>query len=375
MTRAIRLWPAALLLAAATSLAAQQPDAGDRAADRIRALHDESDRLAREEQGILGELRKLEVDRQLRTEELREAQRKLTDVTNQIASLDRQIAGLESQERSDSPALRERLVSLYKLGGGSYTRLMLSTRDLDHLGQASRMVAAIAAQDRGRVEAHRRRLAELTTAREQLQAQRATLADARTAAARARTAADDAVEARNLLVRQIDAQRDLNARLTGELQAAQQQLQTTVGALADAPKPAGSSAQPLPIGPFRGDLDWPVEGALRQPFGAAPGNRAPSNGIDIAATERTPVQAIHDGTIAYADVFTGFGRLVIIDHGSRAFSLYGNLLDVNVTRGAHVMRGQTIGTVGVAPTGAAGLYFELRIDGRPVDPLQWLRKR
>jgi septal ring factor EnvC (AmiA/AmiB activator) len=273
------------------------------------------------------------------------------------------------------------MIGLYKLGGGSYTRLLLSTRDLGHVGQASRMVAAIAAQDRGRVEAHRRRLADLTASREALQTERVLLTRVRADAARARTAADDAVEARNLLVRQIDARRDLNARLAGELEAAQQQLQTTVGSLASAaaapaPSAPASAAAPMPIGPFRGDLDWPVNGAVRQPFGASLASRgAPSTGIDIAASEQSAVHAIHDGTVAYADVFTGFGRLVIIDHGSRAFSLYGNLREITVARGARVSRGETVGTVGVAPTGAAGLYFELRIDGRPVDPLQWLRKR
>jgi murein hydrolase activator len=55
--------------------------------------------------------------------------------------------------------------------------------------------------------------------------------------------------------------------------------------------------------------------------------------------------------------------------------LYGNLGEVAVARGARVDQGQELGTVGISPAGSAGLYFELRVDGRPVDPLQWLRKR
>jgi septal ring factor EnvC (AmiA/AmiB activator) len=100
-----------------------------------------------------------------------------------------------------------------------------------------------------------------------------------------------------------------------------------------------------------------------------------SNGIEIAATEGAPAHAVHDGVVAFADRFAGFGNLVIVDHGSQAFSLYGNLLDIAVKKGTHLERGQTVGTVGPSPAGAAGLYFELRVDGQPVDPLQWLRKR
>ena len=100
-----------------------------------------------------------------------------------------------------------------------------------------------------------------------------------------------------------------------------------------------------------------------------------SNGIEIEAVGGTSVQAIHGGTVAFADTFAGFGRLVIIDHGEQNFSVYGHLLDIGVEQGARVERTQLVGTVGAPPTGAPGLYFELRIDGRPVDPLQWLRSR
>jgi septal ring factor EnvC (AmiA/AmiB activator) len=119
-----------------------------------------------------------------------------------------------------------------------------------------------------------------------------------------------------------------------------------------------------------------VSGVVRRGFGSpAATTSAPSQGIDIAAAEGSPVGAVHDGIVAFADSFVGLGRLVIIDHGGQAFTLYGNLRELAIARGTQVEHGQTLGTVGVAPNGAAGLYFELRVDGRPVDPLQWLRKR
>ena len=91
--------------------------------------------------------------------------------------------------------------------------------------------------------------------------------------------------------------------------------------------------------------------------------------------EGTMATAVHEGTVAFAAPFTGFGTLVIVDHGHSAFTLYGHLLDTSVTAGTNVSRGTTLGRVGVAPSGGAALYFELRIDGRPVDPLEWLARR
>jgi lipoprotein NlpD len=66
---------------------------------------------------------------------------------------------------------------------------------------------------------------------------------------------------------------------------------------------------------------------------------------------------------------------VIVDHGNSAFTLYGHLLDAAVTVGTNVSRGTPLGQVGLSPSGAVALYFELRIDGRPVDPLEWLGKK
>ena len=141
---------------------------------------------------------------------------------------------------------------------------------------------------------------------------------------------------------------------------------------------AVSPASALPIRPFRGDLEWPVTGPVVSAFGKALAGRFGTsivrNGIEIAAPEGTPVRAVHGGTVAYAAPFAGFGLLAIVDHGGSAFTLYGHLAEVSVKQGTAVQRGAEVGKVGLVPAGDAGLYFELRIDGRPVDPLQWLRR-
>ena len=91
-------------------------------------------------------------------------------------------------------------------------------------------------------------------------------------------------------------------------------------------------------------------------------------------TEGQPVRAVHDGTVAFADRFTGYGNLVIIDHGNQSYSLYGHLSSLSVGRGDHVAPQTELGLSGRNPSGNAALYFELRVDGRAVDPLQWLKK-
>jgi septal ring factor EnvC (AmiA/AmiB activator) len=98
------------------------------------------------------------------------------------------------------------------------------------------------------------------------------------------------------------------------------------------------------------------------------------NGIEIATSETVAVHAVHGGTVAYAAPFSGFGTLVIVDHGAQAFSVYGHLRDATVAQGAAVERGTIVGRAGRSPAGQPVLYFELRIDGRSVDPVQWLAR-
>jgi septal ring factor EnvC (AmiA/AmiB activator) len=99
------------------------------------------------------------------------------------------------------------------------------------------------------------------------------------------------------------------------------------------------------------------------------------NGIQFTAAEGSPVRAVHDGTIIFAGPFTGYGTLVIADHGSQTFSLYGQLGASQVARDTKVERGDVIGTAGRVLVGIPGMYFEMRVDGKPVDPLEWLKKK
>jgi septal ring factor EnvC (AmiA/AmiB activator) len=276
---------------------------------------------------------------------------------------------LQASARAELPELQQRLVEIYKLGQARYLRLLLSTPDLRRLGQSTRTVAALAKLDRDRVASHQRTLAELTKERQALEARRAQVAVLRASAEKAQAAVVRAAQAKTALISEIDRKRDLNAQLSGELQASQQKLQGTLRDLAAGASPA-ETAQ-LPLRPFRGALEWPLQGTVARRFGRG----SAANGIEIAGTEGAEALAIHGGTVAFAGPFTGLGNLVIVDHGGQAFSLYGDLLDISVKQGTRVEHGQPVGTAGPIPSGSDGIYFELRVDARPVDPLQWLKKR
>jgi septal ring factor EnvC (AmiA/AmiB activator) len=344
-----------------------------RATDRIQALQREAEALAAQEKTLLVELRQLEIERDLQSEKLTKVGVDLDTLTQQIDQTNVRVENLEKRRESSQPALESRLVELYKLGSGGYARLLLGVNDLRQFGRAYRTVAAMAELDRQQIEEHRRTLEALKAERGTLTQRRASTAKLQRDARAARAALDRATMTRTALVAEIDARRDLNARLAGELQSAHQRLQQMLSGVAS----ARSEPVTLPLRAFQHDLDWPALGRVTARFGRRTGLTPTSslNGIEIGATEGAPVRAVHEGTIAYAEPFTGYGNLVIIDHGAQAYSLYGYLASLEIARGARIERGELLGSTGQTPTGAPALYFELRIDGKAVDPVEWLKRR
>ena len=330
--------------------------------ERIRALQAEADRLASQSRTLLGDLRQLEIQRDIAAETVKTANATLAQAQAGLQQATDRLAALEQQREAQLPDLKVRLVDIYKRGRGGYARMLLDVHGVREFARALRAVAALTTINDTRISEHRHTLENLRHERDAMQQRTRELEAAAKDADRARLASQRAIAAREALLTQIDQRRDLNAQLAGELDVAYRRLQDQL-ANAAAGRPAEAVA--VPLASFRGALDWPVAGRF---------TRA-RNGIEISAPEGTPVAAVHPGTVDYADAFSGFGNMVIVDHGGNYFSLYGYLASAEVARGDHVDAGTQLGRVGTAPAGPPALYFELRVDGRSVDPIQWLKPR
>lgn len=344
-----------------------------RAAERLGSLQKEAASLAKQEQTLLVELRSLEVQREIKVEELAGVEWQAADVQTNLADTTTRAQTLQDTADRQRPEVEERMVRLYKMGRAGYWRLLLDVNSLQEVGRAYRTAAALARIDRDRIEEHHRTLAALNAERATLETRARDLAVLKRKARDAQIAVNNAVTARANLVKQIDARRDLNAQLTGELQDAQLKLRATLTQLANG---QAVGAATLPIRPFQGALPWPADGVVVLRFGRprAAAVVAPPSGIELSLPEGEAVHAVYDGTVAYADPFSGFGNLVIVDHGDRCYSLYGHMSTAAVKKGDRVDQGSTVGLAGRNPSGNPSLYFELRIDGKPVDPLQWLKR-
>jgi septal ring factor EnvC (AmiA/AmiB activator) len=348
---------------------------------RIAGLRQEAERLRARSSTLLGELRKFEVEQQLQESRAAQAEASLSLIEGDLAVLEQRLADLTAARERETPGVVARLQRLQRLGRVGYARIVWGTSSAQQLGRAARMMTHMAREDAARLVGYRHLTEQLTDAERRLATRRAEALELRASASEALEAARRAAAERRQLLARIGAERDQQLRVAEELERARQALDGAVAAYRPPAAAPAANASPaaLPLGRRQRDLPWPVTGDIVRRFGRQRdprfGTVVVRNGIDIATATGTDVQAVHPGTVAFADTFEGFGRVVIVDHGSGAFSLYGYLSRIAVSQGEPVAAGQLIGEVGEAPAGGPALYFELRVDGRPGDPLQWLKRR
>ena len=129
---------------------------------------------------------------------------------------------------------------------------------------------------------------------------------------------------------------------------------------------------------MRGKLDWPVKGQVIGGFGKAKHHEFSTEvfrkGLEIEAPVGEEIRAVEKGKVVFADRFSGYGKMLIIDHGDRYYTVYAHISDFLKRNGDSVRRGEAVALVGDSDSLAGSkLYFEMRKDGRSIDPAPWFR--
>jgi septal ring factor EnvC (AmiA/AmiB activator) len=341
-----------------------------RVQERRQALERELAALRKQEKSLLGEVEGLELEERLRAEQLRET-KLLLERTN--AQMDVTLVRVRSLDRSVAetrPVLAARARALYKLGELSYLRMLLSVDRPSDIFRGYRFVTTLARRDNDRLAAFRADLAALTATRLELERRTQEALALRSELERTRRTLEANRKRKTELLTQIIERKETHAAYVKELADAEASLRQLLDGLAE-----GEVAVPLTA--FRSALPWPAPGKLRVPFGLRKHPKFDTytlqNGIEIDAPADAPVRAIHEGNVVFADRFLGYGLMVIVDHGSKHHSLYAHLGEVSVKQGQRVDAGETLGTVGPGLDGP-GVYFEMRFQGKPEDPMEWLKK-
>jgi septal ring factor EnvC (AmiA/AmiB activator) len=342
------------------------------------------------ETSILAELDRVEQRLADKQREIGRLESRIRKVQGDVAGLRGEVHGLERLRAGQEQALARRLRAMYKVHvQGGALPLLFSGDDPVARAVAVRHLARLAALDARLIEEYRGTSDRLDDRRRREETRQRELADLKSAAQREQSEVDrDAARRRGLLARVRD-ERAYHERMVGELSEATRKLEAFIRDLqakqrrvAKAPPPRPGIEPPGGVGfaSLRGRLPWPTDGKITAAFGAQVhprfGTRTFRNGVDIEAGEGRDVTAVFAGHVIYTGWFKGYGNLIILDHEHEYYTLYAHVADILVKEGDDVRQGQRIGTVG--DTGSLEgprLYFEVRFQGKPQDPEQWLRQR
>jgi septal ring factor EnvC (AmiA/AmiB activator) len=326
--------------------------------------------LTGKEQAGLARLASLEEQIGLTRNYLAKLRNQTVARSSEIAQVAKQIEQTSAEAASRKEALGRRLIAIYKYGQLSPLTALLSTRSVPEVYRKMLYLRWV-------VRADQRLAAELSQLNLDLAAQRARLIAAQAELERLQR---EQLDQRAKLSSAIDVESALLKKVRGEKatgQALQKQLSESAGQLqnllADL-QHRKESALPQSAGEFetgKGSLPWPLRGKIIATFGSQVHPRYKTKtsnlGIDIKAGPSAAVRAVAAGRVAYADQFMGYGNLVIVDHGGGFYTLYANLTEMSAQVGTEVSTGTQVGTV------ADCLHFEIRRDGKPVNPIDWLK--
>lgn len=344
--------------------------------------------------------------------ELAQIQKSLAEKQSNLVALGRDLAVVEKgvdrtlqdieRERQEAERkkaqINRRVAALYKGGDTGNLRVFFSSESFPQMSENLRYMRSILENDKKLFQQYNDNVQRLNKLKQQLEQDAARKEGIRRSIeAKKREIEQEKSRKATYLVKVRQDKQGYLASLK-ELQANAARLQSMIRKLEAKSRKAYSAkgrskgseggqagvtakATPVPgrgLGAQKGKLSLPVRGTIVDRFGR---HKHPdfdsftvSNGISVQAPAGSAIHAIDDGEVIFANYFKGYGNMIIVDHGEGFFSLYAHASSIAKRVGAKVTRNEVLASVGdVDSTKGPMLYFEIRYQGKPVDPSPWFR--
>jgi septal ring factor EnvC (AmiA/AmiB activator) len=330
-------------------------------------------------------LGKIESELGKRKREARAAGAKLSSLTEELAATKAEAKALEHALAERQMVLRQRIVALYRWQrGGSPMVILNGTPSLAAMMQRRHYLQAALNHDRALAAELNDASQRQAALRQEMEQRIAKLDEQKHDLDAAKEAAHHEARKKKLVLATLRREKVSRTQALREMEAAAQRLTRMVDQVTrrNVSKPTDVELAPssgIGLGTQRGRLEWPVSGRVSAPFGKFMHPELAAEmfrkGIDIEAASGEIVRAVERGRVVHASHFPGYGNMMIVDHGERYYTIYGHLSEFSKKRGDELRRGEVLGRVGGSDSwSGAKLYFEMRKDGRSVDPLGWLKK-
>jgi septal ring factor EnvC (AmiA/AmiB activator) len=335
-----------------------------------KEIEDDGRRRSRAEKALA----KVEQEEQRARRELSRVREKLSATRARQRELEQQLARQEAELEVERAALGKQLRVAYINGSEEWMRVALSQQDTSSLGRRMAYYGYLSRQRSTTIANLRLLLVELEKTRSYIESEARELVQFEADASNKLEEIADTRAERSRLVAKINdgiASKDVEKN---RLESQANELSELVAALARV-LPAMPDVDAEPFAGQASQLNWPVKGKVLKRFGQARADgRLKWQGVLLDAPAGSNVRAVYHGRVVFSDWLDGMGLLMIIEHGDGYMSLYGHNQDLLKEVGQWVGPDETIAHVGDSGGRAtAGLYFEIRKNGEPVNPGKWIR--
>lgn len=375
----------ALFVASGSLLAFPQQDVSEfekrlvKINEEIRDLKAKIREEEKKETGILATLDKIGFNKKLILNELSLHQLQMDKAARELESLKKTTVVLRGKLDRERQSIERILSTLYKFGEFGFIQFLLQADDINAIFAESKHLTVLARYQENIIRDYLKTLNDLKTADEALIVKRTELSQLILSSSQKKQELETQEKENRVLIQSIIKNKKTYEQTLAELSERAEQLQNLMNKLSS--QEIVLPVQFVPLYERKGRLPWPLQGKIITPFGL---ERHPqfntvtmNNGIELAPQkDNLIIQSVHSGRVVYSDYFQGYGNLLIVDHGMAYYTLYGHCSDFLVRKGDLVAPEQPVAVVG--DTGSLkgpSLYFEIRYKAKPLNPLQWLKRR
>ncbi len=335
-------------------------------------------RNKKSESGALAEdLERLDAETRRIERLTKSSNQQLSDLSDRLEKQRQTLYKIEQQRNQTEQQIRHRLVILYKTGEVGLIKALLSEAESPRdIAEKYAFLSRMVRHDRELLGVYRQQSEDHRAAVNELEGLRKQQSAVVLRRSREQKTLKKARRSKKVLLAEVKQDAELLDGMLQELRAKAARLNELVKKLETA------QTQPYTenlagLLPLKGRLLWPVPGKLRVGFGTSRhgdlGTLIESHGFDIEAEVGTPVQAAANGKVIFANSLRGYGKLLIVDHGSKYYTLYAHIARFAKQIGDPVAAAELIAYSGYE--GRDAVYFEIRQGGKPIDPTDWLKPR
>ncbi len=345
--------------------------------EEIKSHKKKLDRVKKQEADVISTLNKIEKQLSKENREYGKINERIRSMQKRIKKTHADIDRLSNQLQDKESHLAARLTSLYKYYRRSGLRILLSADSYNEFLKHERYLSVLVSQDHQLFKTSREKLLERKKQQDELNRQKNQLLKDKKYLALKRDEVRSSRRKKISYLEKIKREKSMQVKALRELERYSRELQSFIDTL-----PAETQryrTHGKKFSRLRGMLPFPVPGKILSRFGRREHPKLHTftfqKGIEIQASKGTPIQAVHDGRVVFADWFKGYGYMIIIDHGESYYSLSAHASSLLKKVDDIVSAGETIALVGDTNSiKGECLYFEIRHHGKPQDPLKWLKR-